>query len=233
MKPIILLTAGIEPTKGGLDRISFYKNYADCIVKAGGIPVLAAGGSREKLKRLSERMDGLFLTGGGDIRPIYFGQPEEQDTPVYDDWRDTLEITLCRMFLESEKPILGVCRGIQLLNVACGGTIHQDIGKKLHREHPSGILHPVRTVRGSWWEKEYGETFFVNSFHHQAVDRLGEGLIVSVYEEKSGIIEGIEHKSLPATAVQWHPERMIGKDSYIPGGPDMWKYIHRFVRRCG
>lgn len=233
MKPMILLTAGIESTGRGFDRIYLYKNYADCILKAGGIPVLAAGGTREELKVLAGQMDGLFLTGGGDIRPIYFGQPEEQDDVVYDDWRDTLEVSLCRMFLEQRKPILGVCRGIQILNVVCGGTIHQDIGKKLHKEHPSGVSHMVCSVSGSWWERMYGDKFFVNSFHHQSIDRVGDGLEVTVYEEGSGIIEAIEHKSLPVTAVQWHPERMIGDDSYTPGGADMWKYIHRFVRSCG
>ena len=243
MKPIILVTAGTRPSNRNMDEVFLYRNYEECILKEGGIPLIVGGMvlkeetgrklSEKDIEELAGRADGLFLTGGGDISPEYFGQENEQTEEIYDCDRDRLEYHLCRVFMNMEKPVLGVCRGFQMINVVCKGTLHQDIQRKLGIVHPDASMHPVVASKGSWWEKVYGSEFSVNSFHHQAVDLLGEGLEAAAFDKASGIVEAFEHKKLPVMGVQWHPERMIGQKPYTQGGPDMGKYIHRFVERCG
>lgn len=160
--------------------------------------------------------DGLILCGGGDIDPGRFGQ-EDQGSQPPDLTRDAAEFALFSAFLSAGKPILGICRGHQVINVALGGTLIQDIGPELRTFHtPDGEkwdrVHPVRSRPDSLFSRLYGPVFAVNSSHHQAVDRLGEGLIPTLWSE-SGIVEGLEHKQRPIFSVQFHPERMTGQQA--------------------
>ena len=95
-----------------------------------------------------------------------------------------------------------------MINIACGGSLHQDIYNKLKTDHPFAKDHYVYAKKGSRWEKIYGERFKVNSFHHQALNIIGKNLDVTAFDEESGIPEAIEHSYLPVYGVQWHPERM-------------------------
>ena len=225
----IVLTAGRQKADNGLYRISLYENYARSVSEAGGVPLLAVDGNAAGW--YAEAADGLLLTGGGDVAPEVFGGGLRFPSVEVDEWRDTLEFLLLREFLNLKKPVFGICRGIQLLNVAFGGTLWQDLSAQ-HRglDHTKGI-HRVTTKAGSLLSLLYGVRFEVNSFHHQAVRELGEGLVATAIAE-DGVVEAVEHRSLPVWAVEWHPERMAGPLRETPEGPDMAPLFADFVERC-
>ena len=150
--------------------------------------------------------DLLLLPGGGDVHPRFYGQQINGSTDI-DEARDGRELALVDKFLRAGKPIVGICRGLQLLNVYLGGTLRQ------HIEGHSQIdgvdrLHAINTAPGLL-RALYGARFTVNSAHHQAVETLGEGLQVLACAP-DGTAEAIAHKALPVFAVQWHPERLCG-----------------------
>ncbi len=150
-----------------------------------------------------EGCDALLLPGGGDVNPALYGQ-ENIASDRIDDERDRRESELFRLFLQRGLPIFGVCRGAQMINVLLGGTLHQDIPG--HRQDGNDELrHGSRTVDPLLLSL-YGERFVVNSTHHQAIDRLGEGLRAVQWAD-DGTVEAIRHETLPIFAVQWHPER--------------------------
>ena len=151
-----------------------------------------------------ETCDGLVLPGGGDVDPALYGQADEGCHGI-DRERDENELAVLRRFIEWKKPVLGICRGCQLINVAFGGTLHQDIpghGRTDGKDHQ----HEV-TTKDPFLCAIYGERFIVNSAHHQSVDKLGEGLRALQWAD-DGTIEAIRHETLPIFAVQWHPERL-------------------------
>ena len=193
-KPRILLSGGKKPD-----------NYIGAIQLAGGVP------TAQYLPEVDTGYDGLILCGGGDIHPDYFGEPMDGSGNI-DRPRDEREFALLRAYAAAGKPVLGICRGIQVVNVFFGGTIHQDLPNAA--DHSSfadhDLIHPVRAEAGSVWERLYGTRFVVNSHHHQALNRLGLGLRTTLVCEKDGHIEGVAHDSLPIFGVQWHPERMCG-----------------------
>lgn len=154
--------------------------------------------------------DGLLLCGGGDIDPARFGQEDRGSYPP-DPVRDQAELALFDAFLQAGKPILGICRGMQLINVALGGDLIQDLPPEQKPFHSGGkqiLVHPIRTAENSVLRTLYGPVFPVNSLHHQAVGRLGRGLWASAWAE-SGFPEALEHETRPILAVQFHPERMV------------------------
>ena len=176
--------------------------------------------------------DGLVLCGGGDLDPALFHQPNLGSDPP-DLRRDERELALAHAFLEAGKPILGICRGIQVLNVALGGGIIQDLPQTVrpfHRAEGRFQVHPVRAAEGSLFETLYGPVFSVNSLHHQAVGKPGQDLVPVLWSE-SGVVEGLVHKTLPVLGVQFHPERMTGQKARpdtVDGGI-LWSH---FVSLC-
>lgn len=160
-----------------------------------------------------DQFDGLLLCGGGDMDPAYFHQ-ENAGSEDIDLIRDETELELFRRFFEAGKPILGICRGHQVINVALGGDLIQHIGDTLcifHRhssDHAGDKAHAVYSADASWLRDTYGKVFTVNSSHHQAVGRPGEGLEAILWSE-SGIVEALQHKTYPLVSVQFHPERMM------------------------
>lgn len=179
--------------------------------------------------------NGLLLAGGDDMDPSFFGQPNLGSKDIDLD-RDRAELALAKAFADAGKPILGICRGHQVLNVAFGGTLIQDlgpVGNLFHRPSPGchwDKIHPIRTLPGSVLDTLYGPTLVTNSSHHQAVDRLGDGFTATAWSE-SGVVEAMEHTSLPILAVQFHPERM----SYAlrrPDANDGAKLFEWFLARC-
>ena len=194
MKPKILISG-----TGGCE------NYVAAVEAAGGLPVVAY------CPRFSLDYDGLLLSGGGDIAPDFFGQEMNGSTEIDRD-RDIAELELLGGFLALNKPVLGICRGHQVINVGLGGTLQQHIGDVLCRFHSwvpvSGDkVHAVYSAEGSWYRQTYGEEFCVNSAHHQALDKLGDGLTPVLWSE-GGIVEAVEHVSFPLISTQFHPERM-------------------------
>jgi putative glutamine amidotransferase len=194
---------------------SLRDDYVRAVEKSGGLPVVLVPGRPEDAADILSRVDGLMLTGGADVDPSLYGEdPHDTVTQVIRE-RDAFEIALCREALRRDQALLAICRGQQVLNVATGGTLVQDIPSQVvgaHDHDPEKerweTAHPVRILpRTRLREILERETIEVNSFHHQAVRDLGQGLVVSAESTADGVIEGVE---LPgrrlAVGVQWHPE---------------------------
>ena len=186
-----------------------FPNYERALLQAGALPRFLSDPGEP---------DGLLLPGGGDLDPRHFGQPL-LDCRGLDPERDLRELDLISRFLTAGKPILGICRGMQVLNVSLGGTLFQHI-EGHSAQDGADRLHPVRTCRNSFLDRLYGRRFTVNSAHHQAVDRPGAGLRMVQWSE-DGIAEAMEHRTLPVWGVQWHPERLAESGRHqdtVPGG---------------
>jgi len=167
----------------------------------------------------AKALDGLVLQGGADISPLAYGEqplkPEWQGDPL----RDGYEIELVRAFIKAEKPVLGICRGAQMINVALGGSLHQDIPAHRSDDYDQHA-HDVRLEPGSGLARLYGETGprRVVSIHHQAIKRLAAGLQVEARAD-DGVIEAIRGtQGSYLCAVQWHPEFHGGRDGFLDGG---------------
>jgi putative glutamine amidotransferase len=194
------------------------QNYLRRIEEAGGIPLLLPHVEDDgALAQIAERMDGLLFTGGEDVDPAQYGQDVHPETAVAEA-RDKLEIRLFRSFLATGRPILAICRGIQLINVALGGTLIQDLPTQTGSAHHSQKV-PTTTATHEVQLLELSRTAMllkqsmipVNSHHHQAVDELGSGLKAVGWSE-DGVIEAVEHVTHPfLIAVQWHPERLTSQ----------------------
>lgn len=199
--------------------------YSQAITAAGGQPI---GGY---LPEPDLSCDGLLLCGGGDILPALFGQ-ENQGSDPPEPGRDELELPLAREFLRMKKPVMGICRGMQVINVALGGDLIQDLPAEIKPFHGGThfVSHLVRARSGCLFESLYGPVFPVNSFHHQAVGRLGRGLYPVLWSE-GGVVEGMLHESLPLLAVQFHPERMTGaklRPDTVDGAPLFRHFLSLF-----
>lgn len=165
----------------------------------------------------------LLLPGGGDITPAFFGQYNHGSRNI-DTELDILQIKALTLFLEQKKPVLGICKGLQLINVHLGGTINQDIStadthKWTGQDQKHHVYHSGLN-RNDFFYQLYGTSALVNSAHHQAIDKLGSNLTV-VCRAGDNVIEGIMHTTLPVIAVQWHPERIMDN-----GGSQL---IHYFL----
>lgn len=228
MKPLILVTAGVENTSRGLVQSTVYKTYSEGISNSGGLPLIV--GDDSDLAAMADLADGLCVTGGFDVNAhMYNGNPEL--CGAVDLWRDSLESRLVALFVERKKPILGICRGMQMINVVLGGTLYEDIYERTGLHHPFKVAHQIYAKPGSVLYRLFGEQFEVNSFHHQVVIKLGEGLEATGWT-KENLVEGIAHTSLPILGVQWHPERMTGEHPYTPVGPDMKPLYDEFIKMC-
>lgn len=176
--------------------------------------------------------DGLILCGGGDLESSLFGQENQGSNPP-DVARDQAELELFRAFYQANKPILGICRGMQVINVALGGDIIQDLPPEVRPFHvPRGKedqVHPIRAAEDSVLASLYGPVFPVNSWHHQAVGRLGDGLRAIAWAE-GGFAEALEHRDRPILGVQFHPERLAlyRRPDRVDGAPLLAYFLSLF-----
>ena len=187
-----------------------FKNYVTALTSLGA----------EVSFTSPENCDALLLPGGADVNPCLYGQ-ENMGSLGIDDERDKLELAAFKFFLKSGRPILGICRGTQLINVALGGTLFQDIQN--HRQIEGQDVYHNSTTADEFLMSVYGSSFTVNSSHHQAVDALGNGL-KAVQWADDGTVEAIRHDSLPIFGVQWHPERLREPT-------DGWALIQAWLKR--
>ena len=183
----------------------FYADYARGVLEAGGLPVNLPLDADPTL--YLDRLDGILLSGGADIGAGHYGSDAgEADDPVETE-RDNFELALFAGARERQVPTLGICRGLQLVNVGSGGTLHQHVPEHAGFTLPTTtLLHDVELQPESVLGSIYGDRHQVNSLHHQTVDTVGEGLRVTAHHD--GSVEGLEHESLPIVAVQWHPEML-------------------------
>ena len=206
-KEIILLTGTYSEVAEDRSIFSLNKAYADRVAESGRIPVLAL--SDVCGKEFVGLADGLILTGGRDVAPSLYGEsPHSTSQP--DPTRDELELEILHAFIDAGKPVFGICRGLQLLNVFFGGTLWQHLPEEIGENHGDGVEHTVEIVPGSVLEKIFGSETIVNSYHHQGIRTLGKGLRATAYSKMSNkktIVEAFEHETLNIHAVQWHPER--------------------------
>lgn len=222
-KPVIGITPSpMDDTQdhGSFHRYAIANTYTEAVEAAGGIPIVIPPQSGN-IDQLLDIVDGLLLSGGGDINPERYGDDEvHEKTYGVHEGRDALEIELARKAIERDIPTLCICRGIQILNVALGGTLYQDVAGQFspdltHRQHDLGIPkdqpgHSVTVAKDSLLADTYGtETVQVNSFHHQSLRDVAQELIVNA-TAPDGTIEGVEHPNKTwILGVQWHPEMMF------------------------
>ena len=232
MKPVIGITTDLETN----DRRVLNNTYVNAVIRAGGLPIILPVGIEKDAKRYATMLDGLLLTGGEDIDPMIFGEEPHMGLGRVDPTRDTAELSLMKEFLALNKPILGICRGMQIINVALDGNIYQDIyGQKTgillqHKQKAptSHQSHLVQVEKGSLLESIAKiPEIKVNSFHHQAVKKVPKPLQVSGVAS-DGIIEAIES---PAHAfvlgVQWHPEALAQNRDAVS-----LRMFDAFIEKC-
>jgi putative glutamine amidotransferase len=235
-RPVVLVPTRTgtrdDPDMGaGLPIQSMNQAYISALQRAGAIPLLVPVGS--DLPADLGWADGVLLPGGADIAPKRYGAVAHP-TSEWDDALDTLEFGLIDWALSARAPILGVCRGLQALNVALGGTMCQD----LPSQRPDGVSHPRLGPRNRLVHQLLvepgtrlqdilgGEQFMVNSLHHQGIDRLGDGLVASARSE-DGLVEGIETATGPyVVGVQFHPEELAPDHQFAE------RLFHSFVAEC-
>ena len=195
--------------------IKMRENYANAVLDAGGVPVfLPYTTDTERLIRYSYMLDGLLFSGGVDVDPVRYGEEVRFDSVEINRERDAFELELFDVFYATKKPIMGICRGIQLINVALGGTLNQHIEGHRQSESRAVFERTARLTPGSRLQEICGgaENVMTNSFHHQSLKDVPYNVRISALAEDMTVeaIEDTEHLFL--VAVQWHPELFYDKD---------------------
>lgn len=221
MRPRIGVTSWHRHDQDKLERWeAIRENYTEAVHLAGGLPLILPllGGRTEGIEDYLDAVDGILFTGGEDVAPQHYGEPVDPACQEPDAERDAFELALARAALARRKPVLGICRGLQLLNVAGGGSLYQDLslrlGTTIPHSAPGGqrrdLAHPVRIVPGSRLARILArEEVRVTSTHHQVIKDLAPGFRESAHSP-DGVIEAIERPDAPfVLAVEWHPERMV------------------------
>jgi putative glutamine amidotransferase len=228
--PKIVITTRYNPQR---DEFFLQDAHAQSVTSAGGVPIQAENdwmlanllrtGDISNVAAIAELYDGLILTGGGDISARFFGQTRHPASSDPDEIRDIAEIALCQAFMNAGKPILGINRGMQVLNVAMGGDLYQDIPDLLWIDdsvHNGNTTHTIDIIQGSWLYEMFGASLETVSNHHQAVGFLAEGFTIAAYT--GPVIEAIENGN--ALGIQFNPERSGAIVSAI--------IFEDFIRRC-
>jgi putative glutamine amidotransferase len=215
---LIGLCTALERARFGVwdeDAAMLSQMYVDAVQRAGGVAIMLPPQSGADPDQLLDLVDGLILAGGRDIDPTAYGAEPGAATDEPRPERDAFEIALARRAMERDIPVLGICRGMQVMNVARGGTLVQDLPEQLGHDHHRRSLgtfdgndHPVRLAEGSLAARAAGEAHHDTlSHHHQGIERVGAGLRVSGWSDDDELPEALEDPGLRfALGVQWHPE---------------------------
>lgn len=227
MKPLIALSSR-DTTIRSTQAYYLQESYMKAVEKAGGTYLGILPTSDHNYEHIAEICDGLLLCGGGDIDSKYFHEPLHEKASLVKENIDELDFNLIKAFLEKKKPILGICRGHQVLNVYYGGTLIQDIPDEFktdlnHSQTEARHVgtHEVILTKDSWLGKA-DEVHMCNTFHHQAIKDLGESLEI-LAKGPDGIIEAIQNENV--MGVQWHPECMIDDEFHM-------NIIQTFISKC-
>ena len=235
-KPLIGITTRNGGDADGHPLTALQHSYINAIVQAGGMPVLIPSMlAEEDFTSLYSLLAGILFTGGGDVSLEYFNGSDHPRIGEVDKMRDTTEITLMRAAVNDGKPLLGICRGAQVMNVALGGTlythIHDQLKGALDHDYPGDlrrvIVHPVNVDESTHSAEIFGETLLnVNSLHHQGLKDIAPSLRVAGHAP-DGLVEVVEIPDHPyAVAVQWHPE-------WLTDQPAMQRLFKSFVDASG
>lgn len=233
MKPVIGITCDYDWDNR---RIQLFSGYYEAILECGGIPFILPVTERPEIYAILSKIDGIMFTGGQDIDPYIFGEEPHTNISSVNPLRDQFEIELCRKATEYNLPALGICKGMQVMNVALGGDIYQDIASQIkdkqiichNQKAPKWYGSHIVNIDTNSCLYEILKTgaIRVNSFHHQAVRKLGNSL-ASAGKSNDDIIEAIESKILRFyIGVQWHPEHMWQRDNTMLG------IFQAFVSSC-
>ena len=219
-RPIIGISSSVIVDEAGsfagYKRAYVNKDYVDAVVRAGGVPlIIPFSTDKEVIISQAQLIDGLILSGGHDINPYNYGQEPSQKIGEIFPERDIYEMILLEESKKRDIPILGICRGFQLINVAAGGTLYQDLSlipgnilKHNQVSNPTLKTHKIEIKENSFISSIFGKETMVNSFHHQAIDKVADDFII-VARASDGVVEAIEHKTYKfLVAVQWHPEML-------------------------
>lgn len=221
-KPVIGISTSTIVDGGGMfpgyHRTYVNEDYINSVISGGGIPMMIPlSNNEEVLKAQLSLCDGLIISGGHDVYPLNYGQePRQALGDVYPE-RDTYEYTLLELAEAQNIPVMGICRGLQIINTFYGGTLHQDLHyvksethvlKHNQAQRPDLRSHSVKTVKGSKLQTLIGEETMVNSFHHQVIDQVAKGF-TTVASAPDGCVEAIEKDGdRYVIGIQWHPEML-------------------------
>ncbi len=228
--PRIGITCGEDLMEG---KVFLTEYYHRCVHKAGGLPFLLPP-VPERVSSYLENLDGLILAGGVDVDPFYFNEEPIEGMGEITPNRDSFEVKLTQVAVTANTPILAICRGVQVLTIALGGSIYQDIYSQLSRtiKHSQQAprwypTHSIQINESSLLDEVVGDNYMrVNSFHHQAVSTLAEGMD-AIATSDDGIIEAVSMpKKRFVLGVQWHPECMAHRC------PQQQEIFNAFVRAC-
>ena len=236
-KPLIGITSSYEhnPESENAYKTSVSIDYSRAVMNAGGIPVvLPVHDNIEVIKEQISHLDGLLLSGGVDSDPALYGEDSLQEIGVISPERDKFEIMLLEEYLKTGKPILAICRGLQLVNIYFGGTLYQDIkylDTQIQHKQKWHLYLPTHNIdilgKDNILYEIFGEKTRVNSFHHQMIKDLAKGL-TPIAKSSDGVIEALQKKDHPFFyATQWHPEMMA-----VRGNDEMKKIFDKFVEAC-
>ena len=221
MKPLIAVVSHTEINRFGIPANNISITYTEAVEKAGGLAwILPFTKDRDNIFSAVEKADGFLFTGGNDVDPGFYGETGISALGPSDPDVDRFQMAVLEAIMACKKPVLAICRGIQIINVALGGSLFQDIPSQFSAptlKHMQDVLtfdtdHPVSIAPGTRLFDLFGPEIRVNSRHHQAVKTPGQDLIITA-RAPDGVIEAAQHKTLPMDLVQWHPELMLRKNS--------------------
>ena len=196
--------------------------FAESIRQVGGLPLVIPVGDESIVRDYVEMIDKLILTGGQNVHPQFYGEKKTIESDDYNLVRDEFELALLKEALRQNKPIMAICRGVQLVNVAFGGTLHQEI-EGHWQGLPFGTSHSIETVEGSVVAQLFGKESQVNSVHHQSIKDLAPNFRVTAIDPRDQTIEAIEsvdeHRII---GLQWHPEFLVNEED---GNLELFEYL--------
>ncbi|MDD7442837.1 MAG: gamma-glutamyl-gamma-aminobutyrate hydrolase family protein [Sutterellaceae bacterium] len=233
-KPLILVTVGTgrDPERAVSAPVTVPLGLLQVISRSGGVPFVVFEEAGSDPGDLVEMAGGAVIAGGPDVSPLLYGEEPRPGLGKTFWQRDRFEFGIVRHAVAAGKPVLGICRGMQVVNTALGGTLYQDlsefpggVGEHAQKGDPSDPFHRVETVEGTRLRKALGERAAVNSRHHEAVKDVAPGFRVAA-AAPDGVIEAIEGETLPVFCVQWHPEDLWQADEKEE------QLFRLFVSRC-